>query len=88
MRILSSLSAGLLGLVASAALLQAGERPTLVHTNDPRPDILPHPFYQNHTEYRARLQSPSLYRRLDRLQRISYQSGSDVVARKLLRRQL
>ncbi len=58
MRILNSLSAGLIGLVASAAVLHAGERPTLVHTNDPRPDILPHPFYENHTEYRARYNRP------------------------------
>jgi hypothetical protein len=45
--------------IASAALAPAAERPTLVHTNDPRPDILPRPFYENHTEYRARYNRPT-----------------------------
>lgn len=57
MRILTLLSAVLVGFGASAAL-QAAERPTLVHTNDPRPDILPRPFYENSTEYRAQYNRP------------------------------
>ncbi len=39
-------------------LSQAAERPTLIKTNDPRPDILPRPFYDNHVEYRARYNRP------------------------------
>jgi hypothetical protein len=33
--------------------LGAAERPTLVHTCDPRPDIIPRPFYDSALEYRA-----------------------------------
>ncbi len=58
MRIFNLSSACLLGMVISAGVVQAGERPTLVHTNDPRPDILPRPFYENTTEYRARYNRP------------------------------
>jgi len=42
-------------------LSQAAERPTLLKTNDPRPDILPRPFYDNHTEYRAQYNRPRFY---------------------------
>lgn len=37
---------------------QASERPTLNHTADPRPDILPRPFYYAHTEYRRAYNRP------------------------------
>lgn len=37
---------------------QAAERPTLNHTRDPRPDILPRPFYYAHTEYRRAYNRP------------------------------
>jgi hypothetical protein len=40
---------------------QAAERPTLLKTADPRPDILPRPFYDNHTEYRAQYNRPRFY---------------------------
>ncbi len=40
------------------SLAQAAERPTLINTRDPRPDILPRPFYDNHTEYRAQYNRP------------------------------
>lgn len=36
----------------------AAERPTFNHTTDPRPDILPHPFYYAHTEYRRAYNRP------------------------------
>lgn len=36
----------------------ASERPTLNHTADPRPDILPRPFYYAHTEYRRAYNRP------------------------------
>lgn len=36
----------------------AAERPTFNHTADPRPDILPHPFYYAHTEYRRAYNRP------------------------------
>ena len=39
-------------------LAQAAERPTLINTRDPRPDILPRPFYDNHSEYRAQYNRP------------------------------
>ncbi len=42
-------------------LSQAAERPTLIKTCDPRPDILPRPFYDNHTEYRAQYNRPRFY---------------------------
>ena len=45
----------------ASPLSQAAERPTLLRTNDPRPDILPRPFYDNHTEYRARYNRPRFY---------------------------
>ena len=40
---------------------QAAERPTLLKTCDPRPDILPRPFYDNHSEYRAQYNRPRFY---------------------------
>ena len=36
----------------------AAERPTFNKTADPRPDILPHPFYYAHTEYRRAYNRP------------------------------
>ena len=36
----------------------AAERPTLNHTCDPRPDILAHPLYDAHTEYRRAYNRP------------------------------
>ena len=42
----------------NAAASRAAERPTFNHTNDPRPDILPHPFYYAHTEYRRAYNRP------------------------------
>lgn len=51
-------------LLLSAALLPlptmgfAAERPTFNHTCDPRPDILPHPFYASRTEYRREYNRP------------------------------
>ncbi|MCA9157771.1 MAG: hypothetical protein KDA72_05555 [Planctomycetales bacterium] len=36
----------------------ATERPTFSNTADPRPDILPHPFYYAHTEYRRAYNRP------------------------------
>ncbi len=49
---------GLLWLTMAISSLPAAERPTLVHTADPRPDILPRPFYEAHTEYRRRYNRP------------------------------
>ncbi|OYW11225.1 MAG: hypothetical protein B7Z55_19620 [Planctomycetales bacterium 12-60-4] len=43
------------------SLAQAAERPTLLKTRDPRPDILPRPFYDNHTEYRAQYNRPRFF---------------------------
>jgi hypothetical protein len=45
----------------SGTLAQAAERPTLINTRDPRPDILPRPFYDNHTEYRAQYNRPRFF---------------------------
>jgi hypothetical protein len=45
----------------ASSLCQAAERPTLLKTCDPRPDILPRPFYDNHTEYRAQYNRPRFY---------------------------
>ena len=45
----------------AASLSHAAERPTLLKTCDPRPDILPRPFYDNHTEYRAQYNRPRFY---------------------------
>jgi hypothetical protein len=39
-------------------LAGSAERPTFNITNDPRPDILPHPFYYAHTEYRRAYNRP------------------------------
>lgn len=39
----------------------AGERPTFNHTADPRPDILPRPFYYAHTEYRRAYNRPRFW---------------------------
>ena len=36
----------------------AAERPTMNHTCDPRPDILAHPLYYAHTEYRRAYNRP------------------------------
>ena len=36
----------------------AAERPTLQHTRDPRPDILPHPIADAHVEYRRAYNRP------------------------------
>ncbi|RMF39124.1 MAG: hypothetical protein D6753_14530 [Planctomycetota bacterium] len=45
----------------SAGSLSAAERWTLNHrTCDPRPDILVHPFYDAHVEYRQRYNRPRL----------------------------
>ncbi len=44
------------GMKASISL--ASERPTLNHTADPRPDILPRPLYYAHTEYRRAYNRP------------------------------
>lgn len=44
--------------VVAANSVQAAERPTLNHTCDPRPDILAHPFYYAHTEYRRAYNRP------------------------------
>lgn len=54
------LSGTFLLLVAGLGWLQAAERPTLNHYDprDPRPDILPHPFYYAHTEYRRAYNRP------------------------------
>lgn len=49
---------GLLLLLASSSIIQASERPTFNVTRDPRPDILPHPFYYAHTEYRRAYNRP------------------------------
>lgn len=45
----------------TGSISQAAERPTLLKTCDPRPDILPRPFYDNHTEYRAQYNRPRFY---------------------------
>ncbi len=44
--------------VVLGSFASAAERPTLLKTCDPRPDILPRPFYDNHTEYRAQYNRP------------------------------
>jgi hypothetical protein len=56
MRTFNWIGVGICVLVGSIA--SAAERPTLLKTNDPRPDILPRPFYDHHTEYRARYNRP------------------------------
>lgn len=38
--------------------VNASERPTMNITRDPRPDILAHPFYYAHTEYRREYNRP------------------------------
>ena len=43
---------GLLCLSLAVSSAVGAERPTLNKTRDPRPDILPHPIYYAHTEYR------------------------------------
>jgi hypothetical protein len=58
MRIHFLMNVMFLGLVSFTSIATAAERPTLVRTNDPRPDILPRPFYENHTEYRAQYNRP------------------------------
>jgi hypothetical protein len=47
-----------IGLAMQSQLGLAAERPTLVKTCDPRPDILPRPIYENSTEYRAQYNRP------------------------------
>ncbi len=42
----------------AGSYLSSAERPTLLKTCDPRPDILPRPFYDNHTDYRAQYNRP------------------------------
>lgn len=51
-------SSGLLLLLVLAGRIHAAERPTFNHTADPRPDILAHPFYYAHTEYRRAYNRP------------------------------
>lgn len=51
-------SSGLLLLLVLAGKSHAAERPTFNHTADPRPDILAHPFYYAHTEYRRAYNRP------------------------------
>ncbi len=48
----------LLLLIVPLGSVHSAERPTLNHTCDPRPDILPHPFYYAHTEYRREYNRP------------------------------
>lgn len=45
-------------LVPCAPASFSGERPTMNVTRDPRPDILAHPFYYAHTEYRRAYNRP------------------------------
>ena len=56
MRALCLFCVGVSVLIGSTGM--AAERPTLIKTCDPRPDILPRPFYDNHTEYRAQYNRP------------------------------
>jgi hypothetical protein len=42
----------------AASLSGAAERPTLKKTRDPRPDIIPHPIWDAHTEYRQAYNRP------------------------------
>lgn len=51
-------SSTLLILLFAAGSLTAAERPTLNKTCDPRPDILPHPIYYAHKEYRLEYNRP------------------------------
>ncbi|MCA9129010.1 MAG: hypothetical protein KDB22_18110 [Planctomycetales bacterium] len=43
---------------AWAASCKAAERPTMIDTCDPRPDILAHPIWDAHTEYRLQYNRP------------------------------
>jgi hypothetical protein len=54
----SLLSSTFLLFVVAANSVHAAERPTLNHTCDPRPDILAHPIYDAHTEYRRAYNRP------------------------------
>ncbi|MCA9134187.1 MAG: hypothetical protein KDA45_13560 [Planctomycetales bacterium] len=54
----SRFSQACLLLLLAASMGQAAERPTFNVTRDPRPDILPHPFYYAHTEYRLAYNRP------------------------------
>lgn len=45
--------------ILTSSIVSAGERPTLLKTSDPRPDILPRPIYDHHTAYRAQYNRPS-----------------------------
>lgn len=60
MRMLRQGSVALLGglLVASAAWAAPPERPTLNHTEDPRPNILPDWIYNHNVPYRLRYNRP------------------------------
>lgn len=54
-------SAGLAVMLLGLSLVArsgAAERPTMNHTCDPRPDILAHPLYNAHTEYRRAYNRP------------------------------
>lgn len=58
-RSLLTLCLCVLGFSISASSLDAGERPTLnKKTCDPRPDILPHPWYESRPEYRRTYNRP------------------------------
>lgn len=52
------ISGTLLLVLVAMGSVHSAERPTLNHTGDPRPDILPHPFYYAHTEYRREYNRP------------------------------
>lgn len=49
---------GTAALIAATTSVHAAERFTLKKTNDPRPDILPHPIYDAHVEYRRAYNRP------------------------------
>ncbi len=48
-------------LVPCAPASFSSERPTMNVTRDPRPDILAHPFYYAHTEYRRAYNRPRFF---------------------------
>ncbi len=52
------ISSAFLVLMVAASSVRSAERPTMNHTCDPRPDILAHPFYYAHTEYRRAYNRP------------------------------
>lgn len=63
MRILRQGSVALLGglLVANSVWAAPPERPTLNHTEDPRPNILPDWIYNHHVAYRQRYNRPRYF---------------------------